>query len=147
MSDVERVPMRVAHSLVLDARDGSLTLEGVKLPYYLREFGGITDHEGVVSSVSVTLYADAVTVVNAKGETSVYSEPSLRADLEWAAREGRRIVHERMADTLHALWNSTATVQQALDVLGIDESQWQALGLETTHSDRGQSIEKNGDTA
>lgn len=137
--------MRVAHSLVLDARDSSISLEGVKLPYFLRSFDGIEDHEGLVTSVGVTFYADEVTVITRKGEAQTLSAASPRADLEWAQREAKRIVHERMADVLHALWNSTATVQQACEVLGIDESQWRALQSETTHSDRGHHQEI-GDT-
>lgn len=127
--------MRVAHSVTLDARDGSLSIEGVKLPYYLRSFDGVQDHEGVVGSVTVTLYADNIEVVSKSGEVSRPHTAPLEGELEWARREAGDVVRAGMADVLEWLWKGAVLGQLGKDVLRLDEETRKALASETTHSE------------
>ena len=140
---------RIAHHVRIDHRPedegGGLFVEGVRVPFYVADdIEALSFEQGVIGGVSMVLYADVIEVVSRWGEVSHFrSRLADQADLEWAAREGRRIVHDGMADILHALWNSTATRAQALQVLGLDEADVEALRSETTHSEERQ----NGDTA
>jgi len=151
--------MRVAHSIVLDARDGSISIEGARLPYHLRDEPVVADLDGMVGAVTVTFYADNVELVSKTGERSHPIVARLGPELEWARREARRIVLEGMADIVQRLWDSRMTpVQKTLDELltitpemrvvqNLDDDEIEALVSGTTHSKSGQSTEREGDTA
>lgn len=148
------IRQRIAHTITVDHREekdgGGLYVEGVKVPFAVKSDPVVSHIDGYVGTVTVTFYADNVEVVTRGGERRypVRTGP-FEAELEWARREGRRIVLEGMADVIEALYSGAMSALEhwpARYVLGLDENDRKALISGTTHSQSGQSTEREGDT-
>ena len=88
--------MRFAYDIVVDKR-GLIEIDGVPFPYYVHpdvEVCGVGDDE--VLAVTMTVYADSVTVVDGK-TTDRYFSPS---PLQRAGERARNIVRDGLSDAL-----------------------------------------------
>lgn len=150
---MEPIPERIAHTIVVDHSQAGrghtpLFIDGVQVPYALGPKVEVTDIDGFVGCVTVTFYADEVTLISKGGESRTVKAITFEDELEWARREARRIVHEGMADILEWLWLDRPAVDplspQGHYALSLDEKTRKALVSTTTHSPSGQ---QEGDSA
>lgn len=97
--------MKIAHTIEIDHENGQLIIEGVPFDYYVRDDIEYGDLDGKIGYVTMSVYTDNLVVHNKVIHSTTHLTPEHRAKIEteWARREAKRIVHERMAHILEWL--------------------------------------------
>lgn len=92
---------RFAHEVVLDGRDQSISIDGIRFPYWVMPDPEVeVIEEGVLGALRIGVLADNVTVIGRSGTVHHPITCDQRTNMEWARRRGTEIAQEGLADVL-----------------------------------------------
>ena len=95
--------MKLAHEVELVYRDNpgrpaGLYVDGILFPYYISEDVTVDTDPNALPSVTVSIFANAITLTRDLVEHPV--TPTLAQDLDWARERAKEIVRDGFSDVL-----------------------------------------------
>ena len=92
---------KIAHDVVLDYRDESITIDGIPFPFYVEPDPEVSvAGEGTIGVLHIGVLASNLTVIGPTGTIVRPIQAPLGVELRWAAERAKEIVRDQMADVI-----------------------------------------------
>jgi hypothetical protein len=94
-------PKTIAHDVVIDYRDESISINGVRFPYYVMPDPEVeVVQDGSMGILHVGILANNLSVIGSQGTVKTVAKAPMAVELDWAVARAKELVHEGLAPVL-----------------------------------------------